>query len=355
MAGSIELVRSALVRLAGPLGTAGLILREWCQCFEVPERFGRKDPRDSWSGFFDSFFGEWEKVEAEIRNASQACEGLLESLGGIVEHPGEKVADLKSFLAHIPFLVPYLHEGPSYFELGVASVREGRVRVDRASGENWQWISWLQAIQSGRGPEEDPQGRPQVVSSAGHPSAERVFRREGNVWYVRFDDEETRLRNLRGLEYLQLLLAKPGEVIGVDELDSAGRWSKTDGDRVLDAPARKALTSRQENLQSEISAAREAGELDQVEDLEAEQAQIRRQLLRASGGGRGPQVLDDEGERRRSRVGKAIKSALKAIEAELPALGQHLRQSLEGPTGLKPSYRPPSGSAPWNVGEAPDR
>src|SRR5262249_41331373 len=60
----------------------------------------------------------------------------------------------------------------------------------------------------------------QVPGTPAVPTA-RVFRCDGNVWTVAWDDHVIRLKDTRGLQYLGQLLARPGQEIHVLDLVAA--------------------------------------------------------------------------------------------------------------------------------------
>jgi hypothetical protein len=86
----------------------------------------------------------------------------------------------------------------------------------------------------------DPPGDP--------PRTAAVFRREGDYWTVAYEGRLVRVRDLKGLHYLERLLAHPAREITVDELLAHGPASRARGRRRGDAGDaerdRKAVTNR---------------------------------------------------------------------------------------------------------------
>ena len=94
----------------------------------------------------------------------------------------------------------------------------------------------------------DAAARPPIASARDEPPARGVFRREGDVWLVRFGGVDARVRDTKGMADLAVLLARPGVEVHVAELvgaavrarrvglDAGG--ARRDGDRrVPDAAA----------------------------------------------------------------------------------------------------------------------
>jgi hypothetical protein len=72
-----------------------------------------------------------------------------------------------------------------------------------------------------------------------------VFRREGDYWTIAYDTAVVRLKDAKGLRYLELLLRHPGRSFHVAELIRvAGCPDVEDGSAETVERARKAVTNR---------------------------------------------------------------------------------------------------------------
>ena len=77
-----------------------------------------------------------------------------------------------------------------------------------------------------------------------------VFRREGDYWTIAYDAAVVRLKDAKGLRYLELLLRHPGqsfhvaELIGVTARPGKRRPAVEDGGAEAVERARKAVTNR---------------------------------------------------------------------------------------------------------------
>jgi hypothetical protein len=189
------------------------------------------------------------------------------------------------------------------------------------------------------------------------PLSEAVFRREGQYWTVAYAGRTARLHDLRGLHYIADLLASPGREfhaldlltahssagpreIGAHELEGVSSGAS---EPILDARAKEEYRRRLRDLDEDLEEARSWHDAERVSKLEAEVDAITDELRRSVGlGGRDRQMLSPA-ERARVSVTKAIKAAIRAVEQECPAMGEHLEAAIR--TGRFCSYAPP-GQAP---------
>ena len=189
-----------------------------------------------------------------------------------------------------------------------------------------------------RGPTES------VASSArSTPEAVAAFRRDGEVWTLRYASRTVQLRDAKGLRDLATLLAAPGQEIpatrllaGVDAPEAT--QPQMGGDEVLDQRARAAYKKRLAELDEEIAAAEADHDTGRMARHTAERAALIDELTRAYGLGGRIRRLGDTGERARSTVTARIRDAMRRIERVHPELGAHLRGSVA--TGRACCYRP---------------
>jgi tetratricopeptide (TPR) repeat protein len=192
------------------------------------------------------------------------------------------------------------------------------------------------------------------------PAGESRFKREGDVWTVAFDGQVTRVKHGVGLAYLAHLLARPGTEVHVMDLvgavegtgaapratapttserEAAGINTDHTYEAVLDATARNAYKSRLRELQAEIERAERDNDPERASRARTEFDFLAAELTGAMGlGGRTRTASGSSAERARVSVTKAVKAALKRIDAQHPALGKHLERTVH--TGAFCAYTP---------------
>ena len=182
-------------------------------------------------------------------------------------------------------------------------------------------------------------GRP-ITVELDDRSAPQVFRREGEVWLVRFGGLDARVRDTKGMADLAVLIARPGVEIHVAELVGAaaalGRAGS--GQAVLDETAIAAFRTRLRQLSVEQDDAESVGDVDRAGRARAEREDIADQLVAQLGLGGTARTVPDWVERARKAVRRRVDAALKRIEAEHPSAGRHLRRSVR--TGAFCAYDP---------------
>jgi hypothetical protein len=179
-------------------------------------------------------------------------------------------------------------------------------------------------------------------------AAQARFFREGEFWTIAYAGKTMRLRDVKGLRYLATLLGAPGLDVHVLELVADGTNGKTlDGDALhaLDSRAKEQYRSRLEDLRGDLEEARGFADDERAALLEEEIDALVGELARAVGLGGRDRPSSSPAERARVNVTKAIRTAIKLIERESPALADHLGAAIR--TGRFCSYAPP--------GEAPPR
>ncbi len=178
------------------------------------------------------------------------------------------------------------------------------------------------------------------LAEAGSPRASseplRIFRRDGEFWTIASSGKEIRLRDMRGLHYLATLLREPGREFRASDLigaaNGAGRapWvgdpelsvvgGLGDAGEPLDAQARGAYRDRLRELEQEQADAERGADLARLERVSAEREALLTELEGAARGRR----ASSHGERARTAVTKALKTALDRIAERHPELGAHL-------------------------------
>lgn len=179
-----------------------------------------------------------------------------------------------------------------------------------------------------------------VVSrlSDGAPARQNIFRRQGDHWVVLFEADSFRLRHTLGMAYLARLLSHPGREVHVLDLVGSSDALASDAGPVLDAQARHAYRERIEELAEALEDAERRGDTEREAAWRHEMELLAAELSGASGLGGRERPAGSTVERARQAVTKALKSTLRRISAESPALGQHLASTVR--TGSSCRYDP---------------
>jgi tetratricopeptide (TPR) repeat protein len=286
----------------------------------------------------------------------------------------ERVAQIHALLS--PYADRTLMIGPSFFcqgsvarGLGVMAGALGRrdeamahfetaLAVNRGMGAA-PYVSFTERDRDAVLGARDGSDRPpvQVPATPAVPAA-RVFRRDGNVWTVAWDDSVIRLKDTRGLQYLGQLLARPGQEIHVLDLVAAvhaepghaarRHLASADAGTILDATARAAYRRRLAELRDELEEAAAYGDLGRNDRLRAEMEFLTEQLASAMGIGGAARRVGGPSERARSAVTQNIRSTLKRLVQALPALDEALARRIR--TGAFCAYEPdPSRPVAWQL------
>ena len=137
-----------------------------------------------------------------------------------------------------------------------------------------------------------------------------------------------------GVGHLIRLLGSPGDSVAATDLDGSDvgdREPESTSARLIDDVAARAYRTRLDQLDADVEADR------------AEASLLRRQLA----ANRHVASTSAEIERVRTRVTKALSRAIDDVAAVDPALGAHLRTSVE--TGRRCIYAPSNGVGWWIV------
>ena len=195
---------------------------------------------------------------------------------------------------------------------------------------------------------------------------------EGDFWTVRFDGTTSRVRDAKGMRYLRVLLARPGQdfhvlalvadVEGAREaspspvrmsdaaLEHLGmhRSAADDSGLVLDAQARASYRRRLADLEAEREEADAANDPGRRDRAAAELEFLERELANAVGLGGRLRRAGSPAERARVSVTRALRAAIARMAKANPALGRHLDSTVR--TGTFCSYAPdPRVPAAWEL------
>ena len=171
------------------------------------------------------------------------------------------------------------------------------------------------------------------------PGTDNVFRRDGELWAVRFEGRSVHVRDAKGVRDLAGLLAAPGQEVHAIDLVAGERVSvSTGGDEVIDAEARRAYKARVDELRAEADEASRMGDAVRAERARTELDTLTAQLASAYGLGGRSRKTGDPSERARKAVTERVRASIRRIAEAHPALGEHLQRSVN--TGTFCSYTP---------------
>jgi hypothetical protein len=188
-----------------------------------------------------------------------------------------------------------------------------------------------------------------------------VFRREGDVWTVRYAGRDLHLKDGKGPRYLATLLVAPGREVHVFQFVARAAPPSSSGahdglsigmpggslDDAPDQRARRAYRARLDELRAELAEAEQFADSGRAGRLRAELDQLLAQLagrLGAPAARRGPV------EAARKAVTKVLRTQIGKLLDVHPALGRHLRDTIR--MGKVCVYAPPTPVA-WDVGFGP--
>lgn len=207
------------------------------------------------------------------------------------------------------------------------------------------------------------------ASPAPGQASPHLFRREGEYWTVAHDGRVVRLRDSKGLRCLARLLASPGREVASVELEAWDAGSATSGatdsaggadamtvtgtdlgdaGALLDARAKADYRARIDELRAELSEAQEFNDPDRAARASEELEFLTQELARAVGLGGRDRRAASHAERARLNVSRAIRSAMRAVARDHPALADHLTATIR--TGRFCSYTPdPRAPIDWQT------
>lgn len=160
------------------------------------------------------------------------------------------------------------------------------------------------------------------------PPPGSAYQREGEFWRIVHEGRTVLMRDSRGLQHLGVLLRRPGTPVHCLELAGGvpAQRRPEPGLRllVLDAAAKAAYRRRVAELDAEVADAADCADSCREQRARDERDLLLQELARAVGLAGRDRAAADPVERARVAVTKAIRSAVRAIRAHHPSLGQHL-------------------------------
>jgi hypothetical protein len=172
-----------------------------------------------------------------------------------------------------------------------------------------------------------------------------VFRKEGELWLVCYEQEAAHVPEVRGLQDIAQLLQRPSEEVHC--LALAGQPADTGrGVEVLAEAARRAYRARLRELETELAEAENANDEGRAERLAEERERLLEEMRKASGLGGRSRKMGDAAERARTAVAWRIRHAIKKLQTGHPTLARHFSNSIK--TGVFCSYTPEKETR-WSV------
>jgi hypothetical protein len=173
----------------------------------------------------------------------------------------------------------------------------------------------------------------------------------GGVWEVGREGATLQMRELKGLQYLRLLLQRPGVSVSAADLSDAvaghsGAGIREAGTPLLDRQAAAAYRRRLAELDDTEQIA--GGDVEKLKRIDAERAQLVEELRSASGLGGRSRTTGSTDERARVAVRKAVANAIDRIAEVDAALARLLTDTVA--TGASCRYDPdPSRPISWRL------
>ncbi len=178
-----------------------------------------------------------------------------------------------------------------------------------------------------------------------------TFERIGECRRVVWRSVEVLAPELLGFRYLQHLVERPGQDVGVMDLVSSELATSTPsppepglsshfgtGLPLSDEQARDAYRRRLAEVEEEIDDADASHDLGRLERAESDREHLIAELSRAFGLDGRPRATGGDVERARGSVTRTLRYALRRLVQLHPELGEHLNQHIR--TGTYCSYQP---------------
>lgn len=180
------------------------------------------------------------------------------------------------------------------------------------------------------------------------PLPANIFRQRGDQWEIRFQGGEIiTLKRQKGLEYLTMLLASPGQSISALELYHQGKME--DEQRAMDLGRGMEVGDRQaledywkaiQEIDEDLLEARHSNDFQQVEDLQEKKESLLSEVSNMKGPGGKLRFINDPLRKPRDNVSKAIKRTVGNLaKANMNELAAHL-QPMTMVQGGEISYEP---------------
>lgn len=222
------------------------------------------------------------------------------------------------------------------------------------------WLGWVDTRLGGL---DRPPATHGLDHVAPHPAEANIFRCDGDIRTVTFENDTVLLRDLKGMRYLARLLAEPGREfhvldlvaaeegtvpveVGGEGVDAVTRGG--DAGFLLDDQARAAYRRRLTEIEWDIDEATRMNDPERAALAQADREYLVNELARATGLGGRRRRAQSTPERARTSVTRTLRYSIERISDHHTTLGDHLQQTVE--TGTYCAYRPdPRIPITWTV------
>ncbi len=233
---------------------------------------------------------------------------------------------------------------------------EARSRASDADGAHMEWHAALAAFDSFGAAHKAAEAQRLIEGSPPRPTtnepdqaATATFKLDGDIRTIRFGEGTALMPDLKGLRYIERLLADPGREIHVLDLVAVERGSLPGGHAVdhgretlsegvgaglpvIDDAARDAYRRRLAEVDDDIEEATRMNDLGRVELAQRDRDYLIAELTSAVGLGGRARSIGGSAERARSSVTRSLRYSLKRLAQHQPSLAAHLEQSVQ--TGM---------------------
>jgi tetratricopeptide (TPR) repeat protein len=188
-----------------------------------------------------------------------------------------------------------------------------------------------------------------------------VFRREGDTRTITYGGATVRLKDLKGMRYLERLLAEPGREFHVLDLVSVERGALPTGAavpdggaavqcglEVFDSRAREAYRRRLTEVEEDLAEAEANNDVERAALARADREFLIDELRRGVGLNDRARTVGDGAERARSSATRSLRYALRRIGRYHADLAAHLDRTVR--TGTYFAYEPdPRTPVSWEI------
>ncbi|HEX7095729.1 MAG TPA: tetratricopeptide repeat protein, partial [Acidimicrobiales bacterium] len=268
-----------------------------------------------------------------------------------IEHAARAVAHWTEIGSPFDAAVARVVLGDAHQRLGRATQARLEWEASLAAFEDYGAARWVERVRRLLAPAAEPPTSTTVARRASVTTA--TFRCDGGVRTLSFEGHTALVRDLKGMRYLERLLAEPGREFhvldmvateagtwpaGTDDLTSATNRTASGAIPVLDEQARDAYRRRLAEVEDDIEEARRNNDVVRLQLSENERDFLVAELKHAVGLAGRLRSVGSDAERARTAVTRSIRYALERIDPHHPTLAAHLRQAIN--TGTYCSYTP---------------
>ncbi len=184
--------------------------------------------------------------------------------------------------------------------------------------------------------------QPAQTPDQSDPPPQYIFRKRGDMWEVKFQDEAGNFKDTLGFKYIARLLTTPGKPISAVELHGVdlGTMVSFAPDKAVDNRARKEYEHKLEDFDDLIEQATDSKSYSRVEELQEQRDALVTQMALDTGLGGKSRPLGTTGPAKSAQtsVQRSITAALNSVTKAMPRAGEHLTAGIR--TGADCTYQP---------------